>query len=346
MRYRPEPEWREKNWTSNVFRVWEAIFGRENKVKIESAANSWIDKDGNRGETFIAYSLEAKIAFFEQFIRRYVSSVINKLKRIRLPDFDIFDVLTPQYALVGFQVIPKTGKYPTGYLFAIALDTSGSAVTSVTSTVTVTSYTVTGSNVMMLVAATDQANCTTNWATNVTGITANAAALSKITIANGDVTLGVYGQNAGIWSKAAPASGNVVGTRTATTDGFQIGVETLSGVDQSLTGSSIANNLQNNGTTIVGDTTSPAVTAPTNGWVAMSVYIATGTPATASTGTILRQSASAFGYLFDSNGLVSGSQSLVFHETVTVSFGIAICAVGPVAQTVSTHNLSLLGAGT
>lgn len=344
-RSRPKPEWREKNWTSNVFRVLELIFGKKTdliidekekryveRIKIESAGFACVDKYGHRTEYVIAYSLEAKIAFFEQYIRKYISSTLRKLKQFRLPEFKIFDSFIPEYALAGISYIPKTENRPSGYMFAIALDTSASGVASAT-TVTLTSYTVTGSNTIMLASAPNQSNAgSTNWATDVSGITCNAGAqaLSKINVANGDATSPGYGQNVSLWSRVAPSSGAIQATRSTNTDGFMVCVETLSGVDQTLTGSSIANSVKSNGATS-GTNTSNSVTCPTNGWTAMGVYIATGSSATATGGSTLRQSASAFGYLFDSTSTVSGSQTLSFSHNTGQSYGLVICAVGPVA---------------
>jgi len=340
-RSRPKPLWRKNNWTSNVFRVLELVFGKPTdlivkegkkvwveRIKIESAANAWVDKDGNRGENFIAYSLEAKIAFFEQYIRTYITSAIKKLKRFRLPDFNFFDSFKPEYALIGISYIPKTKTRPSGYLFSIALDTSANGRTSA-GTVAIAVYTVTGSNIIMLAAVGDQANTGGGYATNVTSVTCNATlqSLTKRQVAKGDPS---YGTCVAIWSKLGAASGSILATRTTNADGFQIGVETLSGVDQTVNESSIAMNFIDAGTTS-SSTNSPSVTSPTNGWVAMAVYTSTGTASTAGTGTTLRQTSTGgeYSYLFDSNGLVSGSQTLQFTGPSGVNYGVVIVAVGP-----------------
>lgn len=349
-RSRPKPEWRQNNWTSNVFRVLEFVFGKPTdlvdgkyveRIKLESAGYSAIDKYGNKTEYVIAYSFEAKIAFFEQYVRQYVSSVVRKIKRIRLPDFNFFDVFTPEYALAGISYIPKTATRPSGYMFAIALDTSASgSVGGGTSTVTLTSYTVTGSNTIMFVAANDQANSGAGWSTNVTGVTANSAALTKIGV--NWVDTGPYGNNTSIWGKLSPASGNVVGTRSNSADGFMIGAETLSGASQGTAIGSLATNGINNGTFSTPQA-SPAVTSPSNGWVAMACYISIGAPAaTAGTGTTLRQTVSGaeYGYLFDSGSTVSGSTTLNVARTTTAKYAMTLAAVGPAGA--ATVNSGLL----
>jgi len=348
-RYRPKFIYREKNWTSNLFRVYEQIFGRRFGIRLESSAYASIDNYGNKTQYVIAYSTEAKIAFLEQYFRQYISFIARKFKQYRLPEFNLFDTFRLDYALAGISYIPKTDTKPSGYMFAIALDTSASAVSSTVSTVSTASYTVTGSDVMMLAGVPNQSNAgSTNWATNTSGVTCNGGgqSLSKIAVANGDATSPGYGQNVSMWSREAPSSGVVTATRnTPYSDGFMICVETLSGVDQTITGSSIANTVQSNGSTAAGTITSSTVTCPTNGWVAMSTYIATGTTATAGTGTTRRQTASAFGYLWDSNGTVSGSQSLQWTTSDTNdSFGQVIVAVGPAgaAPTANTGFFALM----
>jgi hypothetical protein len=344
-RSRPKPEWREKNWTSNVFRILELMFGKKTdlvikngkevwveRIKLESAGYGWVDKYGNRGEHYVAYSTEAKIAFVEQIARKYISAYLRKLKRFRIPEITFFDSFMPEFALAGISYIPKTDKRPAGIMFAIALDTSSVGNSSASSQVNIGSYTVTGSNVVMLASVTDQANSGASYATNVTSVTCNATAqnLTKVSVARGDPS---YGTACAIWAKLGASSGAIRGNRTSTGDGFQIGVETLSGVDQGTAEASIANNSTGtSGGNISNPQASPSVTSPTNGWVAMSVYISTGAPAaTAGSGTTLRQSASGaeYGYLFDSNGLVSGSQTLNIAGKSGISHGIVIVAVGP-----------------
>lgn len=329
-RYRPKFEYRENNWTSNVFRVLELIFGRRFGIRLESSGHTSVDKCGHRTEYVIAYSTEAKIAFFEQYIRRYLSSLVKKIKQTRIPDLNIFDVFTPGYALAGISYIPKTATRPSGYMFAIALDTSASgSVGAGTTTVTLTSYTVTGSNTIMFGAANDQANSGAGWATNVTGVTANAVSMTKIGV--NFVDAGPYGNNSSLWGQLSPASGNVVATRSNAGDGFMLGVETLSGASQSTAISSLPTNGISNGTFSTPQA-SPAVTAPSNGWVAMSTYISIGAPAaTAGSGTTLRQTVAGaeYGYLFDSGSTVSGSTTLNVARTTTAKYAMVLAAVGP-----------------
>lgn len=343
-RYRPKFEYRENNWTSNVFRVFETIFGRRFGIRLESAGYASVDKYGQRTEYVVAYSTEAKIAFFEQYIRQYLSSLVSKIKQTRLPDLNIFDVFTPDYALAGVSYIPKTETRPSGYMFAIALDTSASgSVGAGTTTVTLTSYTVTGSNTVMFVGANDQANSGAGWATNVTGITANASALTRIS--GNFVDSGPYGNNTSLWGKLSPASGNVVATRSNAADGFMVGAETLSGVDQGTAIGSLATSGISNGT-FATPQASPAVTSPSNGWVVMACYISIGSPAaTAGSGTTLRQTVAGaeYGYLFDSGSTVSGSTTLNVVRTTTAKYAMTLAAIGPFgAATVNSRFLAFM----
>lgn len=58
-------KWSNKNWTHNIFRVWELIFWRRAGIRKEMYSDSW----GNRK----AYTLEAHCALFETRVREFLS---------------------------------------------------------------------------------------------------------------------------------------------------------------------------------------------------------------------------------------------------------------------------------
>lgn len=330
-------EFRPNQWMSNLFRVWEYVFWRRQGIRIESSAYT----DG-RNTYYQCHTWEATFSYIEQKIRESLSVKLVKTRRgYKIKFFNDFSFeLIKLPTLVASNGMP-INTLPFGYVFAIALDTSGSnAVGGGNSSVTISSYTVTGSNTIMFVAANDQANSGGSWATNVTGITANGSATTKIGV--NYVDTGPYGNNSSLWGKLAPSSGNVVASRTNTGDGFMIGAETLSGVDQGTAVGSLPTNGISNGTFSTPQA-SPAVTSPSNGWVAMSCYISIGAPAaTAGTGTTLRQTVSGaeYGYLFDSGSTVSGSTTLQVSRTTTAKYAMTLAAVGPAGA--ATVNSGLL----
>lgn len=231
----------------------------------------------------------------------------------------------------NFGASAMTYSPPSGYtagLYGISLvNTASASVGGGTSTVTLSSFTVSSTNNLLLVAVNDQANSGGSWATNVTGVTCNGVAMTKIGVQYVDT--GPYGNNTSLWGLLGPTTGNIVATRTNTGDGMMIGAELLAGVDQSVAVSSIVTNSIANGTFSTPQA-SPSVTSPTNGWVAMSTYISIGPPAaTAGTGTKLRQTVTGaeYGYLFDSNGGVTGSTSLNAVRTTTAKYAMVVAAV-------------------
>lgn len=115
-RYFPKIDWASDNWTHNVFRVYELIFGRRFGIRAE--ITSW-NGMGNRG--MIAHSFEGACTVLESYARAY-------LKSWRLVPFRVY---VPMMQTVGGFPVPASP-----WLFAIAIDTttqdySGSAGTVV-----------------------------------------------------------------------------------------------------------------------------------------------------------------------------------------------------------------------
>lgn len=115
-RYRPTIEWARNNWTHNVFRIFELIFGRKFGIRCEVVAYS------NGDYTFFTW--EARIAHFEGIIRKVI---VTELKLI---DSHFY---SPSLRLQrGVIVYDTSGKQDAeGATATIALTLSGSNLTLV-----------------------------------------------------------------------------------------------------------------------------------------------------------------------------------------------------------------------
>lgn len=121
-------EWSNKSWTHNAFRVFELVFGRKEGIRPEFSAH--VDQNGR--ETIFVHSFEASIAYFETYVREFVTS-------FKLVPVEIF---IPQLAPVGMPM-----RISTPYLFAIAYDSS--AVTAFGASPRAVNLTCTGSNLIL-----------------------------------------------------------------------------------------------------------------------------------------------------------------------------------------------------
>lgn len=145
-RYFPEFQWSDKLWTHNVFRFLGSIFGEY--YGIRPNIYSWV----HEGKTYeIGYTLEAKLALFEVWVR--------SLKK----EFSYKIVPIPQYALAGVNM-----RSP--FRFAIVLDNYADHGTTNSNTF---NKTCTGSNLGLVVAVVGDINTTDN----LTGVTYNSIAM-------------------------------------------------------------------------------------------------------------------------------------------------------------------------
>ena len=121
-------EWSNKSWTHNFFRGLEFLFGRKYGIRPEFSAH--IDKNGKT--TVYVHSLEASIAYFETYVREFVSS-------FKLVPVEIY---IPQLAPAGFPM-----RVSSPYLFAITYDSS--AFTAFGASPQTVSLTCAGSNLIL-----------------------------------------------------------------------------------------------------------------------------------------------------------------------------------------------------
>lgn len=174
-----EVTWAKECWTHNIFRAWEILFGRRHGVRCEVSA-SWMDG-------LVTYEFHT----FESIVAHFESRVREGLK------FFPVRVYFPRL------ITPNGVTFPTGVYFAAAYDNSGIQTTNGTTT-TIT-FTLTGSNLMLLsfpfVNSNVDAVTTVVWNTTET--------LTKQQTSHPSFSQYTY-----LWNLANPTSGshNLVGT--------------------------------------------------------------------------------------------------------------------------------------
>ena len=166
-RYLPGIVWSDNSWTHNVFRLFELVFwkaygpaGVGDTIRREAA--SWITEDGIEGHAF--YTFEAAVAHFETIVRQAIKSL--EMPKIR--------IYVPVMETAG---MPFFIPAPTGYMFAIARDTTVNGSAGGVSTGPSWSHTCTGSNLILIVWAGTESSI------GVSGITYNSAAMTQATVA-------------------------------------------------------------------------------------------------------------------------------------------------------------------
>ena len=315
------PEWSDKSWIHNVFRLYEMVFGR--RVGIRPEMSSAIDENGI--VTYACHSLESALALGEQYIREFLTSLRWKPFRIYIPILQ-----TPQNIPV----------FASPYLFAIAFDATtegdgGTAWITSTSNTYNWSHTSTGSNRLLVVGVTIYSTTGVN---SVSGITYPAGtSLTKInSIA---ATLETANQSTELWRLVAPATGANTITVTLTINNLQYnaasamsysGVNQTSPIDSNNTGQSLTNAASFSLSTTV---------VASNCWLTGYVF-QRGGALTAGTGTTLRSpNTGSVTAGSDSNATVgTGSQSLAWTATSQTWPGCCVASIAPlVASTVNSN---------
>lgn len=204
-RYFPEFEWCENSWTVNVFRAYEAVFGRRFGIRAEMAAT--VEPDGT--VTYRCFTLEASLALAEQMVRKFISSRKLAPFKIHIP------------ILATRQGVPF---FASPYLFAIAIDTGVTITNNWTGASTyTTSYTVTGSNPMIVASFESFSSTETQ-----TSVTYNGVSLSLVGAVTLDSTSNF--KNGGYFlPNCATGTHNVVHTKSSTGTGGG-GIASYSGV--------------------------------------------------------------------------------------------------------------------
>lgn len=302
-RYRPEIEWASDNWTHNVFRVFELLFGRKFGIRIESSLVR--DKDKT---IYQFHTLEASIAHLEGVVR----GAFKGLKVVR--------VHVPVLAFAGGpgMLIPRNSPY----LFAIAYDASSKADVVIGTTSVTATHTASGSDRLVVALSW----CGTSAAITVTY---DSVDMSTVVTTTTRADNGIYNR---VFVLVAPS------TTSSASVAFSIGASgNLGGMLSTFTGCNQSGQPDgSNGVLTQADGTSASsnitVTA-SDCWVVGS-YLNDNSPANSVTGTgalVTRRIGTwgaAFGTAgwFDSAGTVS-TGSIAYGGSYGVSGGQTLCAV-------------------
>jgi hypothetical protein len=223
----------------------------------------------------------------------------------------------------------------------IKVESTGSATSNAgTTTVAVTAS---GSNNMLLVAVSDQDN-SNNATTNVTGVTCNGVAMTKIDVQA--VNAG-YGNSISLWGLLGATTGNIVATRTHVQDALAVSFTLYSNVDQS---TAIGSLVKTKGGSTASSFTGTLTTSTTYCWTAMGVYASVGGDTlSGGNGTYKRISTNgSINSYFDSNGGIPTASSTTLNVTDSGShvYGYVMVEIrpysAPVASTTYANLLSML----
>ena len=227
-RYRPELQW-SNLWVSNVFRVYEQIFGRRWGVKKE------ISKNLATG-VYAAHSWEAVCVLAEVYIRDIIK--LRKFAKVRIW---IPVLMTPQG-------IPL---FASPYLFAISNDNA--TLTNGSASPQTISFAATGSNLTLLAGVTEGVSATET----VSSVTWNGSGLTNSV--NQRLLADAY---TSLWSILNAASGthNLVVTSSITTQSTVIA--TYSGTSGSALDNTVANSQ-----TLNASFSSPITVNTANSWI-------------------------------------------------------------------------------
>lgn len=201
--------------------------------------------------------------------------------------------------------------------------------TSSASTTTISSFDATvGLNNVLIVSVSDQANSGAGWATNVTGVTCNGVAMTKIGVYQ--VNPG-YGNSESLWGLINPTDGNIVATRTTITDQLSVIASLYSNVSQTTAIGSLVKT--GAGTTQATSFTGTLTTVVNNSYTVLGTYISSINTATAGSNTFLRNKDSSINYVFDKGGVIptAGSTSLNVTNGGNFFYAYVMVALEPVS---------------
>lgn len=299
--------------TNRIFRTFEYLFGRKAGIRHEMTAINL------RGKTIYApHSFEAHIALLEWRIKEFFKSF--NLGKVYIPI-----LYTPE----GFPV------FASPYLFAIALDTSASQNDGTTSF----SYTVTGSNPILIAGVHGGGGTTSNSATyNSVGLTSRQEQLShnskfpQTMFADAGIATGAH-------TFAASAPSGYAGCWVAS----------YSGANQT--------GVPDNTAQTIATTTSQVQSITTNAnncWVVYGIFYANGSGSSSfSAGTVTQRQSNEGQQLKmgDSNGAISPAGSTSATGTVTDATGnwgiqaLSFAPAGAITGIGRSLLLTLLGVG-
>ncbi len=286
-RYRPTIQWNEFV-TSNMFRVFEQIFGR--RIGVRPSITQTIGYEQN---VVYLHSYEAIVVYAEIIIRNWFSGLIKDLSSIR--------IYTPQMAISGMPM-PSSP-----YHFAIAFDqTTGSLGTVGPGTAVDNTVTLTGSNVAIFVG----------WVGNnsgseeCTGVTYAGSALTKAGyLAQSNPNASADRARYGYYRLSCSTGANTLRVSYSSS-------HFVFGMCASYTGVDGSGSVDIQSSTLGGSVASITLTftVPTaNSWLVTIASVSGYVSQSASTGAFARGTTDpSTQNIYDSNGTVgSGSQSIV-----------------------------------
>lgn len=146
-------------WSYNIFRVYEFIFGRKNKIKLQSRSMAY-KIDGQTFHVQELYTLESCLVYAEYMVRKFFSP--NK--------FGFKFVPIPQYAIIGVD-----NQVPL-FRFAIAFDATSHNQNATTNALTI-SHTNAGSGESDVLFVQNRTGSGNN---DVTGCTDNGTSMTQL----------------------------------------------------------------------------------------------------------------------------------------------------------------------
>lgn len=309
--------WSDNSWTHNVFRFWELIAWRREGIRREAYAYA----RNIEGKTVVFrqfFTLEARIAHYEGVVREFFKSMSRVRVRVTLPV-----LITPN----GFR-IPLSP-----YLFAIAVDATGSLRNSGGATPISFSFTCTGSNLGLF---SDSISFLQNTAT----MTYNISSMTKFEGIDGQTNL--LNAPEGFYLNAPSTGSNTLAGTYTDDDNCALAAVSYTGVSQT---SGVIDSHATGSTNAATSLTTSSTVVASGCWHVL--FGNTDQAMTASTGSNLRLNMAAFGdMMWDSNGTVStGSQSMAVTISPsgkgrTVIFSIAPpAAAGP--SNLKTYNTNV-----
>lgn len=197
----------------------------------------------------------------------------------------------------------------------ITVNNSGTATATGTTSVTLSSFTISGSNPCLIVSVCDQNN-----GGSVTGVTANGVAMTQID------SQSISGSNGvSLWGLYGATTGNIVATRTGTSDRITICAVNYANVSTSTALTSLVKVKGTATGTTIAATLTPKVA---NAWVTMGTYVsAGGDPTTAGAQTYKRVAEPEIGDHWDSNGSIGPSAAFTLNVNNGGSYAYAYIAV-------------------
>lgn len=324
----PDFEWCPNNWSYNLFRIYEAVFGRRVGVRAEAMMVQYLDENGKKQTHREFYTWEAFIAHTEAELRIAFSGL--RFPRPRIKFFRVPVLALPNGG--GLSPLPSM------FNFAVAYDNSAVPVYVGSSTNAQTiSYTVTGSNPIVFGIQQYQQN-TVTWSS----ATYNGVAMSLVdTLTSGDTSPG----RANVMMLVGPATGanNLVVNLSGNAE-IVTGAVSYSGAKQSSQPDAHDTTQTSAATSISKALTTVAANAMLVSW---ATFENPSGVLSASSGidNVRFNSAARNNILGDSLIVSPGSNTMTWANATSCDGQMFIFSIAPVASAATPRFRSLLGVG-